>query len=305
MKRRSLISLALGGFALSVGRGCISTGNRRYEAPTPVTPEGSLVEASEPLRFIAMGDVGTGKPEQYVVAQALVQHQQAASFSFVLLTGDNIYEDGEIQRIHQVFERPYAELLEQQIRFHAALGNHDVRTKNGKDEIAYPGYNMAGRYYTFIQQPIQFFALDTNQAITKWHAFRWAEQLRWLRSELQRSRQPWKVVFAHHPVYSSGQHGSTSVLVEDLSPIFADYGVQLYINGHDHNYERTIPINGTTYITTGNGALLRSVGSSDWTAHASSQLGYTAFEAYRDELVVSAMDTNNQVYDEVTIPMSI
>ncbi len=258
---------------------------------------------------MAIGDVGTGSPEQYAVAQAMMQRQQIAPSPFVLLAGDNIYDHGEIGKIHQVFERPYAELLTQGVKFYAALGNHDVGTNNGEDEVAYPGYNMAGRYYTFTQGSVQFFALDTNQAITRGAESHWAEQLQWLRTELQRSRrvsggqsrQPWKVVFGHHPVYSSGQHGSTSILIEELSPIFSDYGVQLYINGHDHNYERTVPINSTTYITTGNGALLRPVGSSDWTAYASSQLGYTAFEVYSDRLVIQALDINAHIYDEASI----
>ena len=260
-----------------------------------------MAEAGSPLRFVAIGDVGTGQPEQYVVAQALAQQQQTAPFSFVLLAGDNIYEHGEIEKIDQAFEQPYADLLQRDVTFYAVLGNHDVRTNNGEDEVAYPGYTMAGRYYTFSNQSVQFFALDTNQAIAAGAESLWAEQLRWLRAELQRSQQPWKVVFAHHPVYSSGQHGSTPELMETLPSIFADYGVQLYINGHDHHYERTVPLNGTTYITTGNGARLRPVGHSNWTAQASSQLGYTAFETHPGEIIVKAMDANNQVYDEAVI----
>jgi 3',5'-cyclic AMP phosphodiesterase CpdA len=304
LKRRTLIFLGLGGFGLAVGRSCLPSWSGETKPnpspPNSMSPRGADVAAL--LRFVAVGDVGTGRPDQYAVAQALAQYRQMAPFPLVLLAGDNVYDHGEIAKIHQAFEQPYGELLQQGVTFYAALGNHDVRTRNGEDEVAYPGYNMIGRYYTFTQQPVQFFALDTNQAITKGADSQWREQLQWLRSELQRSQQPWKVVFGHHPVYSSGQHGSTPELIEALPPIFADCGVQLYINGHDHNYERTVPIDGTTYVTTGNGALLRPVGHSSWTAHASSQLGYTAIEIYPHEMVVKATDTNNQVYDEAAIP---
>lgn len=298
MKRRTLISLGLGGFALAVGRNFLPD---RVSPVSLISGVPRVAEAEAPLRFVAMGDVGTGLPDQYAVAQSLTQYRQTDSFPFVLLAGDNIYDHGEIEKIHQAFEQPYADLLQQGVTFYAALGNHDVGTNNGDDEVAYPGFNMAGRYYTFTQQSVQFFALDTNQAITQGAESRWAEQLQWLRSELQQSQQPWKVVFAHHPVYSSGQHGSTPELIETLPPIFADYGVQLYINGHDHNYERTIPMDGTTYITTGNGALLRSVGRSNWTAQASSQLGYTAFEVHPHEILVKAVNTHNQEYDTAAI----
>ena len=229
--------------------------------------------------------------------------RQAVSFPIALLTGDNIYEDGEIERINEVFECPYAALLQNGVKFYAVLGNHDFRTNQGVDEVSYPGYNMPARYYTFTEGPVQFFALDTNQAYirARHRETAWNAQVRWLERVLKRSSSVWKIVFAHHPIYSSGWHGSNRDLARDLSPLFEEYGVQLYINGHDHNYERTQPINGTTYITSGNGAKLRRVGSSRWTAYSSSQLGFTAFDIYADRIVISAINTRNNVYDEAYI----
>jgi 3',5'-cyclic AMP phosphodiesterase CpdA len=303
LKRRVLISLGLGGIATAVGQSYIP----RQSQKTAVTSSRELSAAPIPddrlFQFVVAGDVGTGERGQYAVAQAMAQHWQSSPFPLVLLTGDNIYDNGEIEKIEAVFERPYAELLSQDVKFYAALGNHDFRTNRGENEIAYPGYNMLGRYYSFTQQSVQFFALDSNQAYlddshreTPWHT-----QVQWLRQELRASSMPWKVVFAHHPIYSSGQHGSDENLARTLSPLFAEYGVQLYINGHDHNYERTEPINGTTYITSGNGAKLRSVGQSSWTAHASAQLGFAAFEVQADRIVIKAFDTHNNVYDEAYI----
>lgn len=257
------------------------------------------------LRFAAVGDIGTGKDGQYAVANAMAQRWQSSPFPFVLTTGDNIYPNGDISQIRDVFERPYAPLLDNGVKFYATLGNHDFQTNRGRDEIAYPGYNMPARHYTFSEQSVQFFALDTNLAhIGDERGEKlWRAQLRWLRAALGRSRAPWKVVYAHHTMYSSGHHGSDNKLLTDLAPIFATHGVQLYLNGHDHHYERTEAIDGTTYITTGNGAKLRSVGESDWTALASSQLGFTTFEVYLDRMAISAVDVENQVFDETTITL--
>jgi 3',5'-cyclic AMP phosphodiesterase CpdA len=296
LKRRALLALGLGGFAAAVGR--------RY---WPQVTDNYLATAAGNdalLNFMAAGDVGTGEREQHAVAQAMVQRQRLATSPLVLLTGDNIYENGEIEKVDRVFEQPYAELLRQNTKFYAALGNHDIRTNNGEDQLSYSGYNMAGRYYTFSRQAVQFFALDTTQAIDSDDKSPWRSQLDWFETELRRSQAPWKIVFAHHPIYSSGQHGSQQTLIDDLSPLFAEHGVQLYINGHDHNYERTEPIDGTTYITSGNGAKLRPVDRSDWTAHASSQLGFTAFSVYADRIEVKAIDTDNTPYDEVSIALT-
>lgn len=272
-----------------------------------VAQSGSVIAAlteNLALRFVVAGDVGTGRRGQHEVAQAIAQRQQSSPFLTALLTGDNIYENGEIEKISEAFEQPYADLLNKNVKFHAVLGNHDVRTNQGRDTIAYAGYNMPARYYTFVRQSVQFFALDTNQISRFGDRHRetaWGTQLKWLRSELKQSQAPWKVVFAHHPIYSSGQHGSNRDLIRDLTPIFAEHGVQLYLNGHDHHYERTHAMNGTVYITSGNGAKLRPVGRSRWTAHASSQLGFTTFDVYDDRMTVKAISTRNTVYDEADV----
>ncbi|MGB3296718.1 MAG: metallophosphoesterase [Phormidesmis sp.] len=316
MKRRELISYGLcclTAIPLSVRcaqtnleslKSLETTDQKGAQAKNEIAPDAS----DSAFRFIAVGDVGTGDRRQYAVAQSMNRWRSLSPFSTALLTGDNIYESGEIKRIHQVFERPYASLLSHGVKFHAVLGNHDVQTNQGEDEIAYAGYNMSARYYTFVRQSVQFFALDTNQiddAGRRHRAIAWDTQLQWLKTELKRSPAPWKIVFAHHPVYSSGAHGSNRDLAKDLAPIFKEYGVQLYMNGHDHNYERTESIDGTVYITSGNGAKLRQVSKSDWTAHASTQLGFTAVDVYRDRITIKAVNLDHAVYDQADIVRSL
>ena len=126
-----------------------------------------------------------------------------------------------------------------------------------------------------------------------------------LETQLQQAKPTWKVVFGHHPLYSSGSHGSSPQLINKLSPLFSRYGVQLYLNGHDHNYERTESINGTTYVTSGNGAKLKDVGESDWTAYSVSRLGFAAVEVYTDRLEIMGIGTNGEIFDRGTISQSL
>lgn len=243
------------------------------------------------LSFVALGDVGTGRQGQYAIAKAMNRYFHARPFSFVLLTGDNIYPSGKIETIGRVFERPYRFLRQQGIPFYAVLGNHDVRTNNGDDQVRYPGYNMQGRYYTFMRGPVQFFALDTNKVTP------WQEQQAWLEDNLARSQAPWKVVFGHHPVFSSGLHGSTKRLKESLPSLFSRYGVQFYLCGHDHNYERIDPRQGTTYLICGAGADSRPVGKSDWTAYSTHNLSFAAFAVYQNRIEVRGINRKGQVFD--------
>ena len=244
------------------------------------------------LRFVSVADTGTGATGQYGVAAAMTRYHQLNPYDLVILAGDNIYNNGEIEKIGAVFEQPYQALLQQGVKFQAVLGNHDIRTDNGDPQVRYSAFNMPGRYYTFRRGDVHFFALDTNNNAD------WNVQLPWLEQELSRSDAPWKIVFGHHQIYSSGVYGLNQPFIQTLTPIFQKYGVQLYINGHDHHYERSQSIKGTTYLICGAGAGTRPVGRSQWTAHSAQQLSFAAYEVYSDRILVSGIGTDNQVFDQ-------
>ncbi|MEH2355310.1 metallophosphoesterase family protein [Nostoc sp.] len=249
------------------------------------------------LRFVSVADTGTGAKGQYAVARAMNAYHQKNPYALVVLAGDNIYNNGEIEKINAVFERPYQGLLKQGVKFQACLGNHDIRTANGDPQVKYAGFNMKGRYYTFRRGTVQFFALDTNSNAD------WKNQLPWLEKELSLSNAPWKVVFGHHPIYSSGQYGNNPDFIKTFTPLFKKYGVQLYINGHEHNYERTRAIDGTTYLICGAGAGNRPVGRSEWTGYSTSDLSFASYEVYKDRIEISAIATNNRVFDKGIIQL--
>ncbi len=248
-------------------------------------------KSSPSFRFVALGDVGTGNIGQLAIANMMDSYFKQDPFKLVLMTGDNIYEDGAIERVGATFGRPYRFLREQKVPFYAVLGNHDIRTKNGVDQVNYSAFNIQGRYYTFTKGIVQYFALDTNSNAN------WSKQLIWLEKNLAKSTATWKIVFGHHPLYSSGVHGSSSELIARLSPLFARYGVHLYINGHDHDYERTKPIEGTTYLTCGAGAKTRPVGSSDWTAQSAARLSFATIDVYPERLEIQGIGKDGEVFD--------
>lgn len=245
------------------------------------------------FRFAAIADTGTGGKGQYAVAKVLADVQARSPLGLVLLGGDNIYDNGEITKIKAVFERPYAPLLKAKVPFYPVLGNHDVRTNNGEDELRY--FKMPGRYYTFNAGGIQFFALDTNVNAD------WEKQMHWLEQALSRSTAPIKIVYGHHPVYSSGHYGNNPRSVRDLAPILKAHKVTLYLNGHEHNYERTKLIDGITYLNCGGGAGLRPVGHSEFTALSRSVLHCVVFERSGSKLTLTALGTDGQAFDTVTL----
>jgi 3',5'-cyclic AMP phosphodiesterase CpdA len=83
-------------------------------------------------------------------------------------------------------------------------------------------------------------------------------QLEWLERTLASAREPWKIAFFHHPIYSSGAfHGAELDLRKVLEPLFIEHHVQVVFSGHEHFYERIKPQKGVYYFIAGGAARLR------------------------------------------------
>jgi len=251
---------------------------------------------SRPTRFLAVADTGSGDRHQRAVGLQMAAVHRRHPVDLVVLGGDNIYPSGDMALIDVSFRRPYAELLAAGVPFHAVLGNHDIRTANGAPQLAYQPFGMAGRFYNVRRDNLELFLIDTNGNAD------WTRQLSWLRSALAASTAPWKVVVGHHPIYSSGFYGNNPELRARLSSLMQRHGVQLYINGHDHNYERSKPIDGITYLVVGGGgAALRPVLPTAQSARALSSFSFAEIEAGPRELSLTAWDSSGQQIDRAVL----
>jgi len=209
----------------------------------------ALPHAADSLKFAVIGDNGTGEPPQYDVARQMVSSRSSFPFDFVLMLGDNMYGSQKTPDFVTKFERPYGPLLDVGVRFYATLGNHDQPTNR-----SYGSFNMGGeRYYTFARPPARFVILDTNLMDRA--------QLAWVDDTLERTEEPWKIVYFHHPIYSDGdRHGSNVEMRVLLEPLLVRHGVSVVFSGHEHIYERTTPQKGITYFIEGSSGQLRKGG---------------------------------------------
>ncbi len=198
------------------------------------------------VRFAIIGDTGTGTKQQQQLADVMVKYRQVFPFDAVLLLGDNLYGSETPADYKKKFQDIYQQLLNNKVKFYAALGNHDQ-----PNERFYEFFNMNGKeYYRFTKGNVAFYALNSNYMDKK--------QVKWLEDELAKDTSDWKIAFCHHPPYSSGgKHGSDKQLREVVEPIFLKYGVNVVLTGHDHFYERMKPQKGIYYFVSGAGGKLR------------------------------------------------
>lgn len=207
---------------------------------------GAAQSKAATVTFAVIGDTGTGDEAQLAVAQQMVKQRARLPFDFVIMLGDNIYEKGEEKYIKSHFEEPYKPLLDAGVKFYASLGNHDETNQR-----FYANFNMNGNeYYRFKKGAVAFYALNSNYMDKR--------QVKWLEEELAKDDSPWKIIFFHHPLYSSGKrHGSNTELREVIEPIFLKHRVNAVLAGHEHFYERIKPQKEIYYFVSGAGGKLR------------------------------------------------
>jgi hypothetical protein len=217
----------------------------------PLQPAGQelrLPNRDGSVKFAVIGDSGTGDSKQRSVANELAAWRTRFPFDFVLMMGDNLYGGESARDFQKKFEIPYKPLLDGGVKFYASLGNHD----DAAIQRNYKLFNMNGeRYYSFKPKDgVRFFALDSNYVDKA--------QLAWLDKELAASGSEWKIMFFHHPLYSSGEtHGSAELQRGLLEPVFVKHGVNVVLAGHEHFYERIKPQKGIAHFILGSSAKLR------------------------------------------------
>jgi hypothetical protein len=234
------------------------------EAPQPPQPP-AVRPTDQPIRIVAFGDFGDGAWNQKRVAHAVYVQDRKHPFDFGLTLGDNFYpkglDDPADPRWTREWEMLYTRL---HVRFYATLGNHDYYAEATPDaEIRRSAMSeswcLPRRYYTFTAGPVQFFAIDTNPIVKGEPSV--PEQLAWLDGALAASTAPWKVVYGHHPVYSTGLDGNTREIVEQVLPRLKKHGVDVYLSGHEHDLEYLRPEGDLHFFVAGAGGhLVRPLG---------------------------------------------
>ena len=230
------------------------------------------------LRFGVMGDSGSGDAEQFAVAARMRAWHADHPWEHVLALGDNVYENGEPEYFDSKFVDVYSELLEDNVPIRSTLGNHDVRWRDGRDQVREEAFGFLDRsdQYEFEAGPeaadgkrlARFICLNSNRWLDAADdggtaLLRLQDQLREQLRESDRYR--WNIVYLHHPLHSYVKktfgikrgHGSSPELQEGLEPLLKDHGVDLVMAGHDHFYQKIKPVDGVHHLISGAAGKLR------------------------------------------------
>ncbi|MCB0879158.1 MAG: metallophosphoesterase [Thermoleophilia bacterium] len=245
-------------------------------------------------KFAALGDYGAGTKHLAKVGANLAR----SGAELVITAGDNTYPTGRWQDYQKNWE-PVMGSIARSTRFMPALGNHDMYKDDLRPYFGYFPHLKGNAYYTFTEKNAQFYALDGDQDIRPGSA-----QYRWLEQELKKSKQPWKVLYLHYPMFGSSGEGNE--ISRAVQPLAEKYGVQLVIAGHEHNYLRAKPIGGVTHLLTGGGGQRVYPFMSKMPEHLAMRAAkyhHLELTVGETKLVARAIDEDGNRIDTVEIPV--
>ena len=215
---------------------------------------------ARPVRIWVIGDSGTANQNAAQVRDAYYAETStnAIRTDLWLMLGDNAYGEGLDRDFSAAVFNMYPELLRTSVLW-PALGNHEAGdTSPGGDPSLHletftlPTRGEAGGiasgtelYYSFDYANIHLVCLDSFLSDNSPDG----AMVTWLKADLEATEKDWIIAFWHHPPYSWGTHNSDaeyfmSDMREHVVPVLEDYGVDLVLTGHSHNYERSFLLNG-------------------------------------------------------------
>ncbi len=247
--------------------------------------------------FVAYGDTRTN-PEAHL---SVMQKIKEVNPSFILNVGDLVSNGNKESDWEEYFKVICDKTnVAAEVPIYSALGNHEKESKYYYDYFELPHNNSENTeaYYSFDYGSSHIICLDTEIPFDKN-----SKQYLWLNEDLEENKDAsWKFVFLHRPIYSSSGHGGNEELKQFIEPLFQKYKVDIVFAGHDHCYERTVPIDGVTYIVTGGGgAPLYSVGKNNWTAYSESVHHFCKVNVDSSKLTISMIRSNGTIGDSFVI----
>jgi chitodextrinase len=244
--------------------------NSNHFSPSTGTSGGSSFTVA------ATGDGAGGESSAAAVSDLAVSLQP----DLFLYLGD-VYEKGSVAEFYNWYGTDSTNFGRLRSITNPVIGNHEY------ENLVAPGYfnywDNIPNFYSYDAGGWHFIALNSNAAYEPTDPT--SAQYQWLEQNLAANSQSCTIVYYHHPYFNIGPEGSASAMA-DIWALMSQYNVSIVLNGHDHNYQRWIPLdaNGqpsstgiTEFVLGGGGHGIRPFVTSDSRVAYSSDINPTAF----------------------------
>lgn len=238
--------------------------------PAAATATAEQVALSGASVMIGVGDIavcGTEGDEQTAkLVDSVLRADSVAKVSDEVFTlGDNAYPDGSASNFALCFAPSWGDSSKRILKkIHPTPGNHEHLSVGAAPYYQYFGSKAGSAKKGYYSYDVgEWHVIVINGEIVVNSSFSDAErkaQEEWLRGELKGPQKFCSMAYWHQPLFSSGWHGDAPVL-RPIWQLLQDGGVDLILNGHDHDYERFLPQNAFGVVDSTRGMIQYVVGT--------------------------------------------
>ena len=266
---------------------------------TPTPPPGN-----DPILFYTSDLVSSGSLSRAQAVVGLIQtlmSQHPGTQMLVASGGDNEQESSPtIANYTANFGTTFGQFVTQGI-YMQVRGNHDIQSAGSYTDFDGTVHNTGAAYWNYFGSNAHMFNIegkkltDYSYDLGTWHIIGLDQlngnvnqaTLNFLTSDLAaHPNSTCQMVYWHVPTYSSGASHGDATGLKPLNQAEFNAGVDIQLNGHDHDYQRFFPINpngvrddahGITTFVAGIGAEDNRLGSQNSIAQAASAIYLDTF----------------------------
>ncbi|RPH74250.1 hypothetical protein EHM76_03885, partial [bacterium] len=267
---------------------------------------GRAPSANEPFVVTAAGDGASGETNAIAVTNLI----SSINPNLFLYLGD-VYDKGTSVEFYNWYGIQGNNFGTFRNITNPTIGNHEY--ENGVAPGYFDYWDNVPNYYSFDAGGWHFISLNSNA--THIGVSPQSPQYQWLQQDLAAHDQVCTIVYYHHPLFNIGPAGTTTE-ISAIWSLLAEHKVEVVLNGHDHTYQRWVPLDGngqpstdgiTEFVVGASGHGIQTINSSDSRVAYATDSNPEAFGAINFILNSTGTsfyykNTSGNILDSGTIP---
>jgi hypothetical protein len=270
--------------SITMAHAQISVKFNNGNATAPVNPNhftpstGTIPANGQPFVVAASGDGASGE----AASTSVINKISSLNPNLFLYLGD-VYESGSVAEFYNWYGTDSTNFSALRAITDPTIGNHEYT--NGINGDGYFDYwDNIPDYYSFNAGGWHFISLNSNLTKLGGNPPGLAEY-NWLAHDLAANPQTCTIAYYHQPLFNIGAEGPTQAMARFWA-LLANFKVPIVLNGHDHDYQRWVPLDGsgnpspngiTEFVAGGAGHGLQEFITSDSRVAYSNDTNPTAF----------------------------
>ena len=197
---------------------------------------GRTASSGSPFVVAAGGDGASGQTTSGKVSDMIT----ALNPNLFLYLGD-VYERGSVTEFLNWYGSSSNYFGRLRAITDPTVGNHEYLTPGAGGYYDY--WDNVPKYYSFNANGWHFISLNSNSTYVPTASG--SAEYNWLQNDLAGlPSQTCTIVYYHHPLFNIGPQGPATAM-SAIWQLMAKYKVDIVLNGHDHDYQRWMPLDGS------------------------------------------------------------